>query len=375
MQSCAFTIRSDSRVKMMDNVQETSVVTHVQVKKPNQFAIRMESEKGGTQIVSDGSTLSVAIPALNQYRVRTLGSRDMSEIRKDETMLLLNGTSSGFHALPLICLDPNPYASIMEDVVSISYEGLDTVDGQEAHRLHFEQETIDLDLWLSRTQPVTLIRVEPDLKEAIEEIHKQLPEDAEKPQMSIRIHFSGWDFEAPTTGNTFAFTPPEGAEKVDSFIHAPGKSAKRMIGARAPDFEMELLSGKTVSLSAHHKKDVVILAFWASWSAPCRDMQPLIAKLAHAFKDRPVSVYTVNVQESRDKVTTFLKAQGLELDVALDSDGALGDKYGVAQLPQTVVIDRDGTIADVHVGFTPELAGQLTDQVTGLLAREKKSIQ
>jgi peroxiredoxin len=119
----------------------------------------------------------------------------------------------------------------------------------------------------------------------------------------------------------------------------------------APDFSAETLDGGAVSLAQHRGQEIVVLDFWAAWCPPCREGLPAVESIAKEFEGQPVAVYAVNQGEDADTVREFLEESGLDLTVLMDEKTSIGALYGVRGIPQTVIIDKDGQVADVHVGY------------------------
>ena len=130
---------------------------------------------------------------------------------------------------------------------------------------------------------------------------------------------------------------------------APAMSESALVGKPAPPFELELLDGKKFKL-ADLKGKVVVLDFWASWCGPCVESMPQVVRVADEFKAQGVELVTVNLQESSKQITTFLERQKLKVTVALDIDAAVSEKYEATSIPQTVIIDREGKIANLWIG-------------------------
>ena len=75
----------------------------------------------------------------------------------------------------------------------------------------------------------------------------------------------------------------------------------------APDFKLKDMNGHDVSLSSYRGK-VVLLNFWASWCAPCRDEMPDLGELAEILKpEKDVVLLTVSVDHGPDEVRDLLK--------------------------------------------------------------------
>lgn len=137
-------------------------------------------------------------------------------------------------------------------------------------------------------------------------------------------------------------------------------------GQGAPTFKLAQLSGGTVDLSQHVGKDVVVLDFWATWCPPCRKGLPIVDTVAKHFADKAVAVYAVNIGETPEEVTAFMKSANLTVPVLMD-DGQVATDYGVTGIPQTVVIDKSGNIHTIHVGVSGNFEAQLKAEVESLL--------
>lgn len=138
---------------------------------------------------------------------------------------------------------------------------------------------------------------------------------------------------------------------------APVDTAQdRLVGKPAPGQDLLKLDGTPFRIADYRGK-VLILDFWASWCGPCIQSMPRIHQISRQFTDAGVEAVFVNIEESEDRVRTLLERLELVPTVALDTEGSFAKQYAVQAIPQTVVIDRDGTILKVFVG-----AGEKTHQ-------------
>ena len=122
-----------------------------------------------------------------------------------------------------------------------------------------------------------------------------------------------------------------------------------LVGHAAPNFSLVMLhpdSGKNSLSLSNFKGKPIVLNFWASWCQPCKDELPL---LENAWKQlqaqkKDIVFLGIDFQESSSEATSFLQLHGITYLGGLDTDGSIASKYGVTSLPQTIFIDRNGTV-------------------------------
>jgi len=136
------------------------------------------------------------------------------------------------------------------------------------------------------------------------------------------------------------------------------KVAMVKVGAPAPDFVSQTLDGKAVKLSDLRGK-VVVLDFWATWCGPCMASMPHTQEVAAHYKDQGVVVLANCTSDTRAKFEQWVKAnQEKYPDMLWTHDAAeRGPQrvshalYGVNGIPCQFVIDREGKVVDIVVGY------------------------
>jgi len=119
----------------------------------------------------------------------------------------------------------------------------------------------------------------------------------------------------------------------------------------APDFRLQDSHGKFVKLS-DYKGKVVLLNFWATWCGPCKIEIPWFVEFEKQYKDRGFAVIGVSMDEDGwDAVRPYIQRANVNYRVVVGDDIVSQLYGGVESLPTTFMIDREGRVANVHLGL------------------------
>jgi thiol-disulfide isomerase/thioredoxin len=116
------------------------------------------------------------------------------------------------------------------------------------------------------------------------------------------------------------------------------------------------LHGKPQPLDQWRGK-VVIVNFWATWCAPCREEIPLLMKFQEKYAERGLQLVGIAIDQP-EKVRPYAAEMGMNFPALIggvdmiETARLLGNRAGV--LPFTVVLDRDGNIAAREIGMVKE---------------------
>jgi peroxiredoxin len=127
---------------------------------------------------------------------------------------------------------------------------------------------------------------------------------------------------------------------------------KDAVGQPAPAFSLKDANGQVVR-PADYKGKVVLLDFWATWCGPCKIEIPWFIDLEKQYKDQGFAVLGVSMDEDGwGVIKPYLQNMQMNYRVLLGNDDVSTAYGGLDSLPTTLLIDRQGKIASVHVGVS-----------------------
>lgn len=131
------------------------------------------------------------------------------------------------------------------------------------------------------------------------------------------------------------------------FFARVDNETKIAIGKAAPNFQLKNMKGETVSLE-DAKGQVILLDFWASWCRPCRMENPNVVRLYNMYKEKGFTVFSVSLDNNMQKWVSAIQQDNLTWphhgSNLLGWQCPVAQQYKVSSIPQTFLIDKNGTI-------------------------------
>ena len=183
---------------------------------------------------------------------------------------------------------------------------------------------------------------------AVYEVTAHTPDQIGETETTLYTNLS-WNQHVPET--TFAFSPPSLSEEAASTPSSAPLTAT-LIGAEAPDFTLQSIDGRRVSLRDFRGK-VVIVDFWASWCPPCRAEMPYLEELQKRFAGKGLVVLGLDSGEDSQTVSQFAKEESYTFTLLLGGQPGAETSYYVGALPTTFIVNRQGKILYQNDGFGP----------------------
>jgi len=113
-----------------------------------------------------------------------------------------------------------------------------------------------------------------------------------------------------------------------------GKPAPALAGTTLAGDHFRLRPGK-----------VTVVNIWASWCGPCREELPTLMQVQRRWQDRGVRLVTINTKDGPVAARSFLHRLNVSHLLAVsDPEGRLAVAWGATGVPETVVVDRHGTV-------------------------------
>ena len=156
----------------------------------------------------------------------------------------------------------------------------------------------------------------------------------------VVVLLTGW-----ASGGTGGVTDVAGS--TNAVLYSPGHRPM------APDFTAATLTGSRLTFSSYRGR-VVVVNFWGSWCAPCRQEAPTLAVTAQQYRPDGVAFLGVDVRDNTASALAFARDFGVPYPSVSDSGSVITLDFTavvpIAGTPTTLVIDRTGHIAGAVFG-------------------------
>jgi len=145
-----------------------------------------------------------------------------------------------------------------------------------------------------------------------------------------------------------------------------------MPGFRLPLLDPDLFEGDTTFVDSEELRGkVVLLAWWATWCRPCIAEQPSLLALQDEFGDDGLVVLGVLHQDGPQQALEWLGANDRREFRTVVGTGAFARAARVGGLPNTALVNRDGTISEYFLGYWSDRDAYVRDAVRDLLAKDQ----
>lgn len=117
----------------------------------------------------------------------------------------------------------------------------------------------------------------------------------------------------------------------------------------APGFALETLEGDSLTLAGLGDREVVLMNFWASWCAPCREEVPVLIALHETYSDQGFTVLGATVDDLPRDSRAFVEEMGIPYPSVITTP-KMREEWGLAPWLPTTLLIVDGRIVEEWVG-------------------------
>lgn len=146
------------------------------------------------------------------------------------------------------------------------------------------------------------------------------------------------------------------------------------IGKQVANFVLPDPAGKNFALS-QFKGKYVMLDFWASWCAPCRQSFPRMREVYAAYKDQGFEIYSISIDENKPAWLKAVQEENNPWQQTLDNQNISQSRFAVMAVPSTFLLDPDGKIIVREVGFDPKGGSEIEKKLEQLFGKKLGAAQ
>ncbi len=151
----------------------------------------------------------------------------------------------------------------------------------------------------------------------------------------------------------------------------PAARDHQMVGKPAKPIRLQAFDGRKINLQKMQGM-VVLVNFWATWCAPCREELPLFDRMQKKYRKYGLAIITVNLDSELENAIQFLSHNGIDLTTLWDANKKVATDWQVQAMPSTYLIDKRGVVRAVYKGYTPATFRGMVADVQKLLKPKRR---
>ncbi|MBU1086093.1 MAG: redoxin domain-containing protein [Candidatus Omnitrophica bacterium] len=200
--------------------------------------------------------------------------------------------------------------------------------------------------------------------------------ESKNQEVKTLIEYSDILLNSGIKDKVFTYAPAPGIEVIDMTRIIDQEAGLRefegvenkLVGQVFPDFVLtDIFNDKY----AYHdmRGKILIVNFWEHWCPPCLKEMPLLENL---YQDIYTDNYArlITITTDKDKALEIVEENSYSFPVLIDPQARLASQLGVDSIPKTFIVDQQGLIAAVYMGYHPDIEEILKKQLNRLNPEE-----
>jgi alkyl hydroperoxide reductase subunit AhpC len=149
------------------------------------------------------------------------------------------------------------------------------------------------------------------------------------------------------------------------------------VGEQVPSFTLKAVNGEDVGetyisidryfgAGAKDPKKAVLMSFFATYCEPCKKEIPLLSALYESYKAKGLQVVLVSIDKEAEKIDVakaLAKEAGVTFPVLSDRFNIVAKRYFISKLPNVYLLDAEGKVGMVNVGYNDDISRKLVDEI------------
>lgn len=141
-----------------------------------------------------------------------------------------------------------------------------------------------------------------------------------------------------------------------------------LVGKPAPEVTAEKITGEGPASLKEASGKVVVLDFWGTFCGPCEKSFPKYQQMLDQFgSDVTVIAVSEDEPEDKDKIPEFAAKTSVKFPLLWDKDKSVVKQYAPPTMPTSFIIDKNGVVRHVHVGYHDGDEAQIAEEIKALL--------
>jgi outer membrane lipoprotein-sorting protein len=266
-----------------------------------------------------------------------------------------------------LLLSEDALRELTADETEKTLMGSEQIEGTDCRRIRARTPDGSFIFWISK-KTGALLRLE----YPVAAFAPQIAADSSVQNVQLLVEFRGASLGQSPDADAFAFSVPEDAKRVRTFVPPPQQLPSDLFGTTAPNYAFVSLDGSKIDSTTLNDRVKVLV--WFNDHPACRVAMEQLSQVYSQYKDRDdvqfLGVCVEPAQTSELQIRNLVERWNVDVPVVRDPQACGRDIFRIPWAPTTVVLNGEDTVQIFEAGANPNLATELPQVVERVLAGE-----